>query len=72
MKKLIAILCMITCLLGLTACGSEAAQSEYQQQKVANAQQLADEMVLYLFSQYMDDAVAGSLMSIRRKKWSIY
>ena len=51
---------MITCLLGLTACGSEAAQSEYQQQKVANAQQLADEMVLYLFSQYMDDAVAGS------------
>ena len=60
MKKLIAILCMITCLLGLTACGSEAAQSEYQQQKVANAQQLADEMVLYLFSQYMDDAVAGS------------
>ena len=44
MKKLIAILCMITCLLGLTACGSEAAQSEYQQQKVANAQQLADEV----------------------------
>ena len=27
---------------------------------MANAQQLADEMVLYLFSQYMDDAVAGS------------
>lgn len=60
MKKLIAILCMITCLLGLTACGSEAALSEYEQHKVENAQQLADEMVLYLFSQYMDDAAAGS------------
>lgn len=59
MKKLIAILCTITCLFGLTACGSEAALSEYEQHKVDNAQQLADEMVLYLFSQYMDDAAAG-------------
>lgn len=60
MKKLIAILCMITCLLGLTACGSEAALSEYEQQKVSNAQQLADQMVLYLFAQYMDDTAAAS------------
>ena len=60
MKKFIAILCMITCLFGLTACGSEAALSEYEQRKVENAQQLADEMVLYLFAQYMDDAAAES------------
>lgn len=60
MKKCIAILCMITCLFGLTACGSEAGLSEYEQHKVGNAQQLADEMVLYLFSQYMDDAAASS------------
>lgn len=60
MKKFIAILCMITCLFGLTACGSEAALSEYEQHKVDNAQQLADEMVLYLFSQYMDDEAANS------------
>lgn len=60
MKKFIAILCMITCLFGLTACGSEAGLSEYEQHKVDNAQQLADEMVLYLFSQYMDDAAANS------------
>ena len=60
MKKFIAILCMITCLFGLTACGSGAALSEYEQHKVENAQQLADEMVLYLFAQYMDDAAAES------------
>lgn len=61
MKKLIAILCVITCLFGLTACGSEAALSEYEQQRVSNAQQLADELALYLFPQYMDDAAAASL-----------
>lgn len=60
MKKFIAILCTIACLFGLTACGSEDTLSEYGQHKVNNAQQLADEMVLYLFSQYTDDAAAES------------
>ncbi|MCI9338630.1 MAG: OadG family protein [Lachnospiraceae bacterium] len=60
MKKLIAILCTITCLLGLTACGSGEELSEYGQYKANNAQQLADQMVLNLFAQYMDDAAAES------------
>ena len=55
MKKFLILLCMIPCIFGLSACGSEEVLTEYEQYKVSNAQQLADEMVLYLFSQYMDD-----------------
>ena len=60
MKKFVTILCMIACIFGLTACGDGEALTEYEQQKVANAQQLADEMVQYLFAQYMTDEEAGS------------
>lgn len=60
MKKFVTILCMIACIFGLTACGGEEALTEYEQQKVTNAQQLADEMVQYLFAQYMTDEDAGS------------
>ena len=63
MKKLIAILCTITCLFGLTACGSGEALSEYGQHKADNAQQLADEMVLYLFAQYAADEAAAESFS---------
>ena len=60
MKKFVTILCMIACIFGLTACGGEEALTEYEQYKVSNAQQLADEMVQYLFAQYMTDEAAGS------------
>lgn len=59
MKKFLILLCMIPCIFGLSACGSETVLTEYEQYKVSNAQQLADEMVLYLFSQYMDDEAAS-------------
>ena len=59
MKKFLILLCMIPCIFGLSACGSEEVLTEYEQYKVSNAQQLADEMVLYLFSQYMDDEAAS-------------
>lgn len=58
MKKFLILLCMIPCIFGLSACGSEEVLTEYEQYKVSNAQQLADQMVLYLFSQYMDDEAA--------------
>lgn len=60
MKKFVTILCMIACIFGLTACGGGEALTEYEQQKVTNAQQLADEMVQYLFAQYMTDEETGS------------
>ncbi len=56
MKKFLAYLCMIACIFGLTACGSEEKLTEYEQQKVDVAKQLADSIVMNLFSDFMDDA----------------
>jgi len=55
MKKFLALICTIACIFGLTACGSEEVLTDYEQRKVDNAQQLANSMVLYLFSEFMDD-----------------
>lgn len=52
---------MITCIFGLTACGSEESLSEYEQQKLESAQQLATSRVVPLFAAYMDDEIATSL-----------
>ncbi len=46
MKKLIAAICMITCVLGLGACGSEPRYTEYEQSKIAYAQQIASEQLI--------------------------
>lgn len=42
MKKLIVVLSMITCLFGMTACGSEKTYTEYEQTKLDGACQLTD------------------------------
>lgn len=49
MKKLIALLCMITCIMGLTACGSEPVYTEYEMQKLANAEEYAEQYVVPTF-----------------------
>jgi len=41
MKKFLALVCMITCIFGLTACGSEEVLTEYEQQKVEWAKEIA-------------------------------
>ena len=46
MKKLIALISVITCIFGLTACGSETQYTEYEQQKIAIAEQLAAQEVV--------------------------
>ena len=46
MKKLIALISVIACIFGLTACGSETQYTEYEQQKVAFAEQYAMEQVV--------------------------
>ncbi len=56
MKKLLALVCMITCIFGLTACGSEEPFTTYEQQKVDLATQVAKELVLNTVMQYTDDA----------------
>ena len=56
MKKFIALICMITCIFGLTACGSEEVLNEYEQQKVEYAKQMATQAVVpFLAEANMDD-----------------
>lgn len=51
MKKLIALICMITCIFGMTACGSEVEYTEYEQQKVDYAVQVAAQTVVPFLAQ---------------------
>ena len=46
MKKFLALICMITCIFGLTACGNEEALNQYEQQKVEYAKQMAAQAVV--------------------------
>ena len=56
MKKFLTLLCMITCIFGLTACGSGEQLTEYEQQKVDYAQRLASEVIVPMLSQFEKDA----------------
>lgn len=60
MKKFLALICMITCIFGLTACGSEEVLSDYEQQKVEYAKQMATQKVVPLLASFMDDATAAA------------
>ncbi len=46
MKKFIPLLCMLTCVLGLTACGGTDTVNEYQADKMAVAEQLAVDSII--------------------------
>ncbi len=61
MKKLLALVCMITCIFGLTACGSEEVLTEYEQQKVDVASQMATEQVLGVILQFTDETQQAKL-----------
>lgn len=52
MKKWIALVCMITCIFGLTACGNEVVLTEYEQQKVSSAENEAVSTVIPVFLKY--------------------
>ena len=56
MKKLIALISVIACIFGLTACGSEEQYTEYEQQKIAIAEQIAAEEVVPM----MEDMTANN------------
>lgn len=59
MKKIIALLCTITCMIGLTACGGEGTYTTYEQQKMDYAMSLATDSVIPFFQNFMDDSMAG-------------
>ncbi len=54
MKKLIGLLCILTCIFSLTACGGDNAPNEFQADKQANAEQYAVESIIPL----MTDSIA--------------
>lgn len=56
MKKLMAMLCMLTCVLGLSACGSETVLSEAEQQKGEIAKTMATEFLVPYMTSFFDDA----------------
>lgn len=52
-KKILALVCMITCIFGLTACGSEEVLTDFEQQKVSTAEQMASQAIVPLFVDYL-------------------
>ncbi len=61
MKKFLALIGMIACIFGLTACGGEENLSAYEQEKLEYAKQVATMRVIPMFVSYMDDEMATSL-----------
>lgn len=59
MKKFIALVCMITCIFGLTACGKEETLTEYEQIKVEYAERVSTGAILPVLANFMDDEMAG-------------
>lgn len=57
MKKMIALLCMITCIFGLTACGNTEVSTALKTPSQETAEMLAEEVILpYMEENFMDDA----------------
>ncbi len=59
MKKIIALLCTITCMMGLTACGGEETYTTYEQQKMDYAKSLSTDAVIPFFQNFMDDSMVA-------------
>lgn len=58
MKKIIALVCMITCIFGMTACSSEETYTEYEQWKIDYAEELTKEIAMPYLASFMDDSMA--------------
>ncbi|MBE5883109.1 MAG: hypothetical protein E7291_01605 [Lachnospiraceae bacterium] len=57
MKKFLSLLCMITCVFGLTACGSTVEYTQYEQDKMETAKQLAATVVVPSFEDFKDESL---------------
>lgn len=58
MKKIITLVCTIACVFGLTACDKERVYTEYEQQKLDVAKEVAEHAIVPYFQEYMGE---GSL-----------
>ena len=59
MKKFLALISMITCIFGLTACSGDEQYTEFEQQKVDYAEQYAAQQIVPFMQNFMDDANVG-------------
>ena len=57
-KRLLALVCMITCIFGLTACGSEEVLTTFEQKKVDNAELMATQAIIPIITDYWCNEVA--------------
>ena len=55
MKKIITLVCTIACVFGLTACEEEVTYTQYEQQKIEDAIEIAVNDVVPYFEKYMSD-----------------
>jgi len=62
MKKLLAMLCMITCIFGLTACGGEEVLSDSMQRKVEVAEMLAKNVIVPDYTSFMVEGQAEAFL----------
>lgn len=60
MKKFLSLLCMITCVFGLTACGSSKDLTVYELQKIEAAKQIASEYIIPSFENFRDQATVDT------------
>ena len=60
MKKFLSLVCMITCIFGLTACGSEETYTDYEQRKMDTAIQIATQYVIPSLENFEDEAALES------------
>ena len=60
MKKFLSLVCMITCIFGLTACGSEETYTNYEQRKMDTAIQIATQYVIPSLENFEDEATLES------------
>ena len=61
MKKILKTLLMLTCVLGLTACGSNEEISQHQQDKIAQAESMAPQVV-QIMSLAIQSGTAGDVL----------
>lgn len=63
---------MITCIFGLTACGSEETYTDYEQRKMDTAIQIATQYVIPSLENFEDEAAQRASLSIPLMKWHIW
>ncbi len=61
MKKFFGLLCMITCIFGLTACGSDKKLTDYETTKVEFAKTISTQNIVPLLCEMTDDAEKEAL-----------